>query len=702
MPVAGVDELRRSMNPLIVVLAGFVAGVLVATVYESGALPVLHNVWFRVGSTVFLGGVLLWSVVLRKGRMRRRIRWCVLLSLVIHLGVAFYFYDCHLVVLAEREEQHARQTTTAPELYAVFEDHGKGRGVIEVREAFERPVPTGLRECMVQQPLPEVTAQGQTNRVFPAALLDEPACASLVVRAASRVEEPRRPERLPVEEMALTVDAGAVPPRKVMVSAALSASVERDEPPAVVRAMGESSESALAGEIEEPRRRESEPPVLIAAVDGYAKLDSDRAPLVGIPRRRLRPEDEVASAMPERFRLDRSVSLRLLEGKPFGLPAAAFAQRQPGLRSEWVKRHGGRGGTEQAVEIGLGFLARNQFSDGRWCLDRIPNRQEAESQDYSAGGMNCDTAATGLSLLAFLGAGYTHSGDRHRDTVYRALQWLVRNQQSNGQLFTRETDATQAARSYGHGIATIALCEAYGMTRDPGLREPAQKAISFILDAQDPRYGGWRYTQPDGSPVWYRESDTSVSGWMLMALKSAQMAGLEVPDDSLHRVSRWLDEAQVHGGTLYVYNPHALLTAEQIGGRSPNRAMTAEGLLMRLYLGWRPDNPALAAGAEYLKANPPALGTAAQPSRDSYYWYYATQVMFQMQGDYWTTWNEHLQATLGPSQVTSGPWAGSWHPQSPQSDRWAHAGGRLYVTALNLLMLEVYYRHLPLYQAPMP
>ena len=92
------------------------------------------------------------------------------------------------------------------------------------------------------------------------------------------------------------------------------------------------------------------------------------------------------------------------------------------------------------------------------------------------------------------------------------------------------------------------------------------------------------------------------------------------------------------------------------------------------------------------------MGTLDNSSRDCYYWYYATQVMFQMQGEHWTAWNDRLHPLLESSQVDTGPLAGSWHPDRPVRDRWAHAGGRHYVTALNVLMLEVYYRHLPLYQ----
>jgi hypothetical protein len=189
-----------------------------------------------------------------------------------------------------------------------------------------------------------------------------------------------------------------------------------------------------------------------------------------------------------------------------------------------------------------------------------------------------------------------------------------------------------------------------------------------------------------------------VSGWQLMALKSAQMAGLKVPKASLDRVSGWLDAAQSNDGARYAYNPYAGDTPAQLPGRRPNLAMTAEGALMRMYLGWKSDNPALVGAADYLKENLPEVGTAERPARDAYYWYYATQVMFQMRGDYWDAWNNRLHPLLEGSQEQTGPLSGSWNPDAPIRDRWAHAGGRVYVTAMHLLMLEVYYRHLPLFQ----
>ena len=110
--------------------------------------------------------------------------------------------------------------------------------------------------------------------------------------------------------------------------------------------------------------------------------------------------------------------------------------------------------------------------------------------------LHADTAATGLALLTYLGAGYTHQDEKYRDVVRRGVEWLVKHQQPDGNLSYHGSDPTynpeRPTHYYSQGIAAMALCEAYGMTQDRELREPAQKAIDFIVKSQDPRRGGWR------------------------------------------------------------------------------------------------------------------------------------------------------------------------------------------------------------------
>ena len=77
-----------------------------------------------------------------------------------------------------------------------------------------------------------------------------------------------------------------------------------------------------------------------------------------------------------------------------------------------------------------------------------------------------------------------------------------------------------------------------------------------------------------------------------------------------------------------------------------------------------------------------------------YYNYYATQVMHHWGGPEWDRWNNVMREHLIRTQIRDGHATGSWDV----ADRHGSLGGRLYMTTLALLTLEVYYRHLPLYQ----
>lgn len=368
------------------------------------------------------------------------------------------------------------------------------------------------------------------------------------------------------------------------------------------------------------------------------------------------------------------------------VPKPAFQQRIDRLKHE-------AGGTETlvgprtelAIERGLMFLAKSQRADGSWRL-----------QDFDTPVLiRSDTAATGLSLLAFQGAGYTHKQIKYAQVVDKALKFLIEHQLPSGDLYIPQDLASdQNAWLYSHSMATLALCEAYGMTQDEQLREPAQRAVHFMVASQDEKRGGWRYRPGAGT-------DTSVTGWFTMALKSAQLAGLTVPETTFNRLKRFLNASQVSKQSphLYRYNPFAPDSTEQRHGLQPTAVMTSVGLLMRLYFGWQRSRPEMIAGADYLLENPPRAGTKNKTLRDTYYWYYATQVLFHMGGDRWKKWHGHLHAILIDDQIQTGEMAGSWDPYQPTADLWARYGGRLYVTTMNLLSLEVNYRHLPLYDA---
>ncbi len=433
-------------------------------------------------------------------------------------------------------------------------------------------------------------------------------------------------------------------------------------------------------------------PVEVEAGPGVGGLSSDVSTDIGLLHRQAQPDSDQVVDSVGRF-LRRPVGGPLSLDSHVPIPARAYETR---MNRQGQRPAGGNGRpsprTEEAIELGLVYLAEHQREDGSWSLTQAGESAAVVREKPIT--IHSDAAATGLSLLAFLGAGYHHRADKYGDVVRDGLQYLLTHQQPNGDLFVRgDLESNRSAWLYSHAIASIALCEAFGMTQDPELREPAQRAVDFIVQAQHPQRGGWRYAPGVGS-------DTSVSGWMVMALRSAELANLHVPVDTWQRVDVWLEMAKASEECpeLYRYNPLAPNTLSQGHGRRPTKTITAVGLLMRLYTGWRRDDLQMIAGADYLMNNLPAIGSLRDPQRDTYYWYYATQVMFHMRGPYWERWNAELHELLTSTQLQIGELAGSWDPWAPLPDRWAPHAGRLYVTTMNLLSLEVYYRHLPIYE----
>ena len=357
-----------------------------------------------------------------------------------------------------------------------------------------------------------------------------------------------------------------------------------------------------------------------------------------------------------------------------GSLTAPFSGRQGAVRARLIRRGGGSVESEKAVELGLDWIARHQRPDGGWSTDI--------RRQCSGGGcpgdetLESDTAATGLALLPMLGAGLSHTDpSRYRDVIKRGLSWLIRHQSADGDLFVGGGRNTHL---YSHAIGAMALCEAYGLTKDRRLHDPAQRAIHYIVHAQNPADGGWRYRPMD-------QGDTSVLGWQVFALRSALMAKLDVPERTVRGCRQYLDLAAADEvGSTYAY----------MVGRGPSPVMSAEGLLSRQILGWGPDEPPLRRGVAKVAAD-----LESSSERNIYYWYYATQLLHNLGGERWDRWNVRVRDGLVESQmVGKGCDRGSWDPLSPEPDRWARSAGRLYLTSLSLLTLEVYYRYLPLYK----
>jgi hypothetical protein len=379
-----------------------------------------------------------------------------------------------------------------------------------------------------------------------------------------------------------------------------------------------------------------------------------------------RPKEQFASAPAAEPR-------RLGDGEKVPEPLTA---RIAADRLKAAQPFGATPRSEAAVAAALDWLAKVQSPDGRWDADAFGSGRETPQaralsggQDRSGTGREADTGITGLALLAFLGAGETHLSGEHRECVQHGLEWLLGSQAASGSLAGR---SELFAQMYCHGIATLALSEAYALSGDERLLPGLKRALQYTVSSQHAG-GGWRY-QP------FDAGDMSQFGWQLMALRSAELGGIPIPAQTRSRMVRFLQSCSAgRSRGLASYRP----------GDRPSRSMTAEALVCRYFLNAENAPATLDEGAIYVMEERPGVGTT-----NLYYWYYGTLAMFQRQGDDWARWNGAMQHELLSRQRWDGEAAGSYDPD----ELWGGYGGRIYSTALATLCLEVYYRYLPVHE----
>lgn len=313
-----------------------------------------------------------------------------------------------------------------------------------------------------------------------------------------------------------------------------------------------------------------------------------------------------------------------------------------GGRRNLVARGGGGGDTEDAVLGGLRWLSTQQAADGSWAA---PGATEA--------GTLSDVGMTGLGLLAFLGAGYSHlskdtyGGVCFGDVVRKGLQRLMSLQSPEGRIGTATGDWI-----LNHSLAALALSEGYGLTGSELYKNQANLAVNFLAGVQSAN-GGWHRSEPT------RPGEILPGAFAVMAFKSAQLAGLMVPAAAASNAFTFFNGRMGDDGLI---------------GSPPTRATVGAGILSLIFL--RPDkgDPRLAAaagwlarradvpwGSDYLGAHLGALG------------------VFQYDGPsgpLWRRFHEPLKAFLIPAQ--KGSTRGAEGP---------------YIAALSSLGLEIYYRY---------
>lgn len=382
------------------------------------------------------------------------------------------------------------------------------------------------------------------------------------------------------------------------------------------------------------------------------------------------PNHHTVTTAPAAELVERAVAAtprRLGDGQP--LPEA-YRMRTLPQEQDVATNLGGTGETANAVEAALKWLAAEQERDGRWDASRWASgiEHEVAGHDRQGAGTNADAGITGLVVLAMLANGQTHLEGVYRQNVQRGLEFLLESQTEDGDL---AGPAHLYARMYCHGMALLALSEALAMTGDARIKPYVKRGVQYTVEAQNSTTGGWRYQPSD-------PGDMSQFGWQVMALKSADLAGIDIPRKTREGMLEFLQRCEQgrHGG----------LSGYRVGTPA-SRPMTAEALACRYFLDLAPSDDLVQEATKFLLGELPQAG---QPN--FYYWYYGALALFQTQGPAWQTWNQAMQRQLLRLQRTDDHVAGSWDPDTV----WGAYGGRVYSTAMATLCLQVYYRYLPI------
>lgn len=458
--------------------------------------------------------------------------------------------------------------------------------------------------------------------------------------------------------------------------------------------------------IEPPPKKEQEreerdvvKPEQTANIDADIPVEEPMVTQLDLPVEEVQTEDPVEMENKARGREEAVSSSEMASSGAFmaigagGGAAGAFGNRNGGGRRRAVGRYGGSRASESAVEAALKWFAIHQSPNGQWDVDAYPANCDEGGQLCEPGrghtGKDGDTACSGYALLCYLGAGYDHKHmSKWRKVVKAGIEWLVAAQNADGSW----------GRNYENGICAMALAEAFALSGDAALREPAQKAIDYIISVQakdgpeDSGYAGlgWDYKRPNLTRM-----DSSVSGWCVMALKSAKAGGLDTKG-ALEGCKKWLEGAwkccnpnweslDPYGKSYFPY------TWNKTAGTFEHTRLPCVGLLAAVFLGYRQGDIILETLANTAVEEQMPAGYPC----NTYWMYYNTLGVFQVGGERWEKWNASVRDMLVQAQRRDPPcFDGSWDFEGTKFH--GHETGRLLSTAYCCLSLEVYYRYLPI------
>lgn len=371
--------------------------------------------------------------------------------------------------------------------------------------------------------------------------------------------------------------------------------------------------------------------------------------------------------------------------------STSIGEATKGFRKQPNMKGGGRG-LRQAIEWSLDWLARHQDPEGFWDADGFAMQCMDEPCNGKGRALN-DVGVTGLALLSFMGAGSTPLSGMHGDVVRRGVKHLCDIQlPADGRLVER----LDSGWMYNHAIGSLALVEAYGLTRLPTLKRRAQKALDFIHRSKNPGKA-WRYNIGETDPV--AQNDVSVTSWMVICLATGKSFGLSVDPRDLEDALLYLDEMTDPATGRTGYNERGMLSSREAGDENlwpytETEAITAAAMLARCLAGHVMGDTEsciakIESGAKLLRSHLPEWNVE-KGSIDFYYWYYGSYSMYQLAGKDWRIWKTAMEKAVVENQRKEGCERGSW---DPQVDPWGDSGGRVYATAMNTLCLEVFFRY---------
>ena len=617
------------------------------------------QMFLLVGSGLLTVGLLV--LALTRWGHSRPVWKCVVLSVTAHILLLGYAYGTRLILVKNPSQQVAKTESAdeSPMEVRLVNENGSDQDIAERVESEKM----SWNEFGNNQPLPELDPLPRPEIDSEIVISRE---LSKPVEPALAVELPNR--FAPMPEVDPSQQQHTVPPPPKFVQ--LPETTARISPTNLPVKENPTTEIPEASEtfVDNMFARDTRTEATKETADpAFALKPLNTSP----PAQQFQSSNFQAVTQSRSFRTTSHSPMRIGDGKPV---PKMYQLRTAGDRLKILESRGGSIETEQSVEAALLWLANHQETDGRWNSSKYGGGTETKvfGHDRDGAGANADTGITGLALLAFLAGGHSHMDGPWQETVRDGIEFLISKQDSAGSL---SGDSRLFARMYCHSMGLLALSEAWAMTGDQKLRDAVERGVNYSIRAQNRYDGGWRYQPGD-------EGDMSQFGWQALALHSAEIGGIEIPEDTMAKMHAFIDRCAVRqGGGVAAYRP----------GQGPSTTMTAESLVARYVLGQSVSDRVIREAKFEITGKMPS-----QEKPNLYYWYYGTMAMYFAGGPEWEKWNENVKSVLLSSQEHSGDNRGSWEPNGT----WASYGGRVYSTAVSALILEVYYRYLPTTQQP--